>query len=85
MKKFKKPINKSYYQPNCPHNTVNNANKAGESAFKARIPFYNNPYKDNPCKSAWIRGYMRATKAFNESLRFSARIQETLGFEEVED
>ena len=66
-----------------PHNNVNNALKAGDSAFKLRVPFYNNPYKENPCKSAWIRGFMRADKLFQEGIRRSRAIQDALGFEEV--
>jgi hypothetical protein len=76
--KFKKP------EPKYPHYTEANAVKAGESAFKIRVPFYNNPYKDNPFHSAWIRGFKRAEREFNEGLRRSARILETIALEEVE-
>jgi len=70
--------------PKYPHLTETNANKAGESAFKIRVPLYNNPYTENPCKSAWIRGFKRAERNFNEGLRFSARVLETIALEEVE-
>jgi len=70
--------------PKYPHLTEANALRAGESAFKIRVPFYNNPYSDNPLRSAWIRGFKRAEKTFNEGLRFSARVQETIALEEVE-
>jgi len=62
-----------------------NANKAGESAYKIRVPFYNNPYPENPLRSAWIRGFKRAERDFNEMLRNSARVQQTIELEEVED
>jgi hypothetical protein len=58
--------------------------KSGESAFKIRVPFYNNPYKDKKLNAGWIRGWKRAERAFNEGLKLSARIQESIGFEEVE-
>lgn len=70
--------------PRYPHLTEPNALRAGESAFKARIPFYNNPYRENPLKSAWIRGFKRAEREFNDGLRRSARILDSIGFEEVE-
>ena len=70
--------------PKYAHLTEENANRAGESAFKIRVTFYNNPYSENPCKSAWIRGFKRAEREFNEGLRRSARVQETIALEEVE-
>ncbi len=76
--KFKKP------EPKYAHYTEANAVKAGESAFKIRVPFYANPYKDNPYHSAWIRGFKRAERIFNEGLALSRRIQETIELEEVE-
>lgn len=64
----------------------NNFIKAGESAFMARIPIYNNPYnkKGNPYRALWIRGWKRAEKAFNEMVLRSKKFQETLPMEEVE-
>lgn len=72
------------FVPKFPHLTDVNAIKAGESAFKIRVQFYNNPYKENPLKSAWIRGFKRAEREFNDGLRRSARILDTIGFEEEE-
>lgn len=66
------------------HLTETNATKAGESAFKIRVPIYNNPYNDNPLKSAWIRGFKRAERIFFDAVRVSQRVQATIGFEEVE-
>lgn len=80
-KKFKA---KSKTEPKYPHLTVPNAVKAGESAFLARIPFYSNPYKEQPLHGAWIRGFKRAERDFFASVRFSQKIQETIGLEEVE-
>lgn len=57
--------------------------KSGESAFKIRVPFYNNPFTEQPYKSWWIRGFKRAEKAWNEAIRFSIKVQETIEFEEV--
>lgn len=68
-------------QPKHAHLTEANALKAGEGAFKIRVFFSNNPYSENPCKSAWIRGYKRAERDFNDGLRHSARIQESLPME----
>ncbi len=65
------------------HLTEYNALRAGESAFKARIPFNSNPYHINPVKSAWIRGWKREEKKFYETVRKSLKIQEELGYEEV--
>jgi hypothetical protein len=65
---------------------VNNAFiGAGEKAFSARIPIYNNPYSKAPFRSLWIRGWKRAEKAFNEMVRKSKAFQETLPLEEVND
>lgn len=66
------------------HLTVPNAVKAGESAFKIRIPFYNNPYTEQPLHGAWIRGFKRAERDFFAAVKFSQKIQETIGLEEVE-
>lgn len=66
------------------HLTEHNALRGGEGAFKIRVPLYANPYKENPLKSAWIRGYKRAERAFFEAGRLSQKIQATVGFEEVE-
>lgn len=71
-------------EPKYPHLTVPNAVKAGESAFLARIPFYSNPYKEQPLHGAWIRGFKRAERAFFDAVKFSQKIQETIGLEEVE-
>jgi hypothetical protein len=76
--KFKAPT------PRHPHLTEANALKAGESAFGIRVPYYNNPYSETSLKNAWIRGFKRAERFWNESLRRSARIQETIALEEVE-
>jgi len=65
-------------------NSAPNSVRAGESAFKARIPFYNNPYKENPGKSGWIRGFKRAEREFFEAQKRSQKILEAVGFEEVE-
>jgi len=67
------------------HYTEANITKAGEGAFKIRVPFYNNPYQEQPWRSYWIRGFKRAEKAFEDALRLSKRIQETLPLEEVID
>lgn len=66
------------------HLTEHNALKAGESAFKIRVPLYNNPYNANPLKSAWIRGYKRAERAFFDAVQLAQRVQATIGFEEIE-
>lgn len=66
-----------------PHLTEANAVSGGESAFKIRVPLYNNPFTENPLKSAWIRGYKRAEKAFFEAVKLSQKVQATIGFEEV--
>jgi len=58
--------------------------KAGESAFMARIPFYSNPYKLNPCRSLWIRGWKRAEQEFFNMVAKSKAFAETLPLEEVE-
>jgi hypothetical protein len=58
--------------------------RAGESAFKIRVPFYNNPYTEPRLKNGWIRGYKRAERDFNDGLKRSAEIQATIGVEEVE-
>jgi len=71
-------------EPKYPHLTVDNAVKAGESAFKARIPFYSNPYKDQPLHGAWIRGFKRAERDFFAAVKLSQRVQETIELEEVE-
>ena len=60
------------------------AMKAGDSAFRIRVPFYNNPYTETSLKNAWIRGFKRAERDWNESVRNSIRVQETIGLEEVE-
>jgi len=67
-----------------PWYSESNVTKAGESAFKIRIPFYNNPFQAQPFKSWWIRGFKRAEKLYNEGIRLSMKIQETLPLEEVE-
>jgi hypothetical protein len=56
----------------------------GDAAFKARIPFYNCPYTIPTLKNAWIRGFKRSERDWNESLKRSSRLQETLELEEVE-
>jgi hypothetical protein len=58
--------------------------KAGDSAFKARIPFYSNPYTANPFRSLWIRGWKAAEVEFYAMVRKNKLIQETLPLEEVE-
>jgi hypothetical protein len=67
-----------------PHLTLENAVKAGESAFLARIPLYSNPYKEQPLHGGWIRGFKRAERDFFARVRLSQKIQETIGLEEVE-
>jgi len=62
-----------------------NALKAGGSAFKVRIPFYNCPYVETNLKNAWIRGFKRAERDWNEVIKNSMRVQETIGLEEVEE
>ena len=59
--------------------------KAGESSFQARIPFYSNPYKSNPHKSLWIRGWKKAEQDFFAMCAKSKAFMETLPLEEVED
>ncbi len=59
--------------------------KAGESAFKACIPLYNSPYRDNPQKSLWLRGYKRAEREFFEQVKRSKAFQSTLEMEEVDE
>ena len=83
MKSFKIRSNFDKVIPKYPHLTEFNALKAGESAFKLWVPIYNNPYLTNPLKSAWIRGYKRSERLFNEARKRSFEIQESLGFEEV--
>ena len=64
------------------HYTEVNAVKAGESAFKIRVPFYNNPFQENPQRGWWVKGYKRAEREFDDMVRRSKRVQETLPFEE---
>ena len=70
--------------PKYAHYTEVNALRAGESAFKARVPFTSNPYLENPFKSSWIRGFKRAEKAFYEAIKLSQKVQDSIGYEEVE-
>ncbi len=79
---MRKLINNTKVTPKYAHLTEYNALKAGESAFKARIPFNSNPYHINPVKSAWIRGFKRAERAFNDMLQRSRALQESLPLEE---
>ena len=60
-----------------------NVTRAGESAFKIRVPFHFNPVTEQPFKSWWIRGFKRQEKLHNEALRYSMKVQETIGLEEV--
>jgi len=62
-----------------------NVVRAGESAFKIGVKFYNNPFKDNPFHSWWIRGFKRAERQYAEAMQRSLAIQQTIGLEEVED
>ena len=82
--KWKNIKHKSQVKPKYTHLTVENATKAGESAFKARILFFNNPYREQPLHGAWIRGFKRAERAFFEAVKLSQKIQESLELEEVE-
>ena len=66
------------------HYSESNVVKAGESAFLIRIPFYNNPFQENPQRGWWVKGYKRAEREFDDMVRRSKRIQETLPFEEAE-
>ena len=66
------------------HYSESNVVKAGESAFKIRVPFYNNPFQENPQRGWWVKGYKRAEREFEEQVKLSKRIQETLPFEEAE-
>jgi len=75
---------KNLIAPKYAHLTVENAVKAGESAFKARITFFSNPYKDQPLHSAWIRGFKRAERDFFAAVKLSQKVQETIELEEVE-
>ena len=65
------------------HYTEANVIKGGEDAFKIRVPIYNCPFSMQPQKSWWIRGWKRAERIWEELVRNSKRIQETLEFEEV--
>ena len=71
-------------QPKFTHLTEENAVRGGEGAFKIRVYLSNNPYSDKNLSNAWVRGYKRAERLFNDSLRTSAKIQSTLELEEVE-
>ena len=66
------------------HYSETNAVKAGESAFMIRVPFYSNPFPENPQRGWWVKGYKRAEREFEDSVRRSKRVQETLPFEEAE-
>ena len=66
------------------HYSEGNVVKAGESAFKIRVPFYSNPFSENPQRGWWVKGYKRAEREFDDMVRHSKRIQETLPFEEEE-
>jgi hypothetical protein len=93
MKKYKpfdKPANNPFRSmkvqrpvPPYPHYTEENITKSGESAFKIDVKFYNNPYPKQPWRSFWIRGFKRAERVFEDGVRLSRRIQETLPLEEV--
>ena len=67
-----------------PHYSEANVVKAGESAFKIRVPFYNNPFQENPQRVWWVKGYKRAEREFEDQVRVSKKVQETLPFEEVD-
>lgn len=81
-KTMRKEFNNTKVTQKYAHVTEYNALRAGESAFKARIPFNSNPYHVNPVKSAWIRGFKRAERTFNEMLQRSRMFQESLPLEE---
>lgn len=83
-RKWKDIKKKFVVEPRFAHLTEANAVRAGESAFKARIPLYNNPYQDAYVKNAWIRGFKRAERDFFDGLKRSAQIQESLPLEEAE-
>ena len=70
--------------PRHPHLTEENALASGESAFRIRVPMYNNPYNETHLKNAWIRGFKRAERLFLESIKRSSKFLETLPLEEVE-
>ena len=81
---------KAYHKPSTQptdirfkHLTEFNALRAGESAFKIRVPVYNNPYS-GVLTNAWVRGWKRAERAYFDSVKRSQAIQATIGFEEVE-
>jgi hypothetical protein len=66
------------------HYSEVNVVKAGESAFMIRIPFYANCFPENPQRGWWVKGYKRAEREFEDMVRRSKRVQETLPFEEAE-
>lgn len=37
---------------------------AGRNAFRAGVHFMNNPYKDNPYRTLWEKGYMAESRRF---------------------
>lgn len=67
-----------------PWYSENNVIKAGESAFGIGVKFHNNPFNLNPFRSWWIRGFKRAEKAFGDRVRYSIKVQESIGYEEIE-
>jgi hypothetical protein len=71
-------------QPRYAHLTEANAVRGGEGAFAIRVYLSSNPYSDNNLRNAWVRGYKRAERIFNDSIRRSYQIQSTIEMEEVE-
>jgi len=84
MKNKKRPFFKKKVNPPFPWYAEHNVVKAGESAFGIGVRFYSNPFKENPYRSWWIRGFKRAELSYNEMVKNSMRVQESLALEEVE-
>jgi|WetSurMetagenome_2_1015567.scaffolds.fasta_scaffold1346079_1 hypothetical protein len=86
QKRFHGDAPKRFVKVELPHPWYSESNvvKAGESAFGIGVRFYNNPFKLNPFRQWWIRGFKRAEKNYNEAVRYSMKVQETIALEEVE-
>ena len=79
-----RPIQTKPTQPIHPSHRESNVIKAGTGAFGIRVPEYNNPFKQQPQRSWWIRGWRAAEQRFFTREQNSKRVQDTIELEEVE-
>lgn len=83
---IRKPF-KRYTQPvpKYTHLSEPNVTKSGESAFLIRVPYYNNPYQEQPQKTWWIRGWKKAERIQYAREAHSKRVQETIPYESEDE